>query len=82
MIAGIVINSANDLMFSQNGTIAALAAVLVTSVYTVVSFASYSLSLYTLVGSRKTGRTQLDTNANSLLPSPNELCPSSTYSAC
>ncbi|CBY33029.1 unnamed protein product [Oikopleura dioica] len=35
MIAGIVINSANDLMFSQNGTIAALAAVLVTSVYTV-----------------------------------------------
>ena len=36
MIAGIVINSANDLMFSKNGTIAALAAVLVTSVYTVV----------------------------------------------
>ncbi|CAG5112069.1 Oidioi.mRNA.OKI2018_I69.chr2.g6325.t1.cds [Oikopleura dioica] len=35
MIAGIVINSANDLMFSKNGTIAALAAVLVTSVYTV-----------------------------------------------
>ena len=28
MIAGIVINSANDLMFSKNGTIAALAAVL------------------------------------------------------
>lgn len=42
MIAGIVINSANDLMFSQNGTIAALAAVLVTSVYTVVSFALFN----------------------------------------
>jgi hypothetical protein len=42
MIAGTVINSANDLMFSQNGTIAALAAVLVTSVYTVVSFALFN----------------------------------------